>query len=283
MNLDCGQSTVCVFFFRSDDFLQTNFIDFLDSNFSHAQVSESDSSAEISNRVTVVPSNIAGARNQVPEETQSNTTETICQGSQQPTAVSENKSASENEGKEKAAPQQQNAKGLNVSDTEHAGFKSSADNVIVAKEIKEVKHVVAKEAVLVETRTENVKTSPALPEKSLVHNPNKFNTDCSGDDRGNTGLSNAVQTSSKDLKASLGSDLPPVQIPLSSDSCTEKIKNLESETIVFQILSDVLAQVSIVLKDFEEKPTTKSVLQKVEQNYDDGKHSKSEGIGKQFV
>ena len=240
-------------------------------------------SAEISNRVTVVASNIADTRNQVLEETQSNTTETVCQGSQQPTAVSENKSASENEGKEKAAPQQQNAKKLNVYDTEHTGFKSSADNVIVAKEIKEVKHVVAKEAVLVETRTEGVKTFPALQEKSLVHNQHNINTGVTGDDRGSADLSNAVETSSEVLNASLDSDLPPVQIPLSSDSCTEKIQNLESETIVFQILSDVLAQVDIVLKDFEEKPTTKGVLQIVEQNYDDGKHSKSEGIEKQFV
>ena len=256
-----------------------DYIYFLDTNFSHVQVresdsSESDSSAQTSNRVTVVASNIMDTRKQVFGETQGNVVETVSQVSQQPTAVSNDTSASEKEIEEKAMSRQENANELNVPDAGHDTAGTTSNNVIVAKEIQKVKHVVVQETVVIETtKAENVKTSSTLQEKSIVHDQSTSGT---GDHTGSSDLDNAVQTHNKDLMPSGDSDLScHVQISSRSDdspdSCSEKSKNLKSETHVLQTLNDLLAQFDVILEDLEEKLTpTTDVLRQVEQKCDDG-------------
>ena len=246
-----------------------------ESDSSESDSSESDSSAQTSNRVNVVASNIMDTRKQVFGETQGNVVETVSQVSQEPTAVSNDTSASEKEIEEKAMSRQENANELNVPDAGHVSLDTAgktSNNVIVAQEIMEVKHVVVQETVVVETKAENVETSSTSREKNIVHDQSTSGT---GDHTGSSDLDNAVQTHNKDLMPSADSDLScHVQISSRSDdspdSCSEKIKNLKSETHVLQMLNDVLAQFDVILEDLEEKQTpTTDVLQQVEQKYDD--------------
>ena len=221
---------------------------FLGTNLHPAQMGDSGSSTQTSNKVTVVASNITKAKKHILVETQGTSEDTVGQGSQQPATVSEKTSANESENM-KEATSEENGNELNVSDAGHT-VSDTADvtssTPIVAKKDEEIKHVVLQQTVVTETWAEIVKNPSTSQERNVVNDQSKRNE---SDVTGSTDVDNTVQAQNDGLMPSGESCLPEHAQNVSGSSGSKSTKRSDPCINQGKDEIDVLAQFDEILED----------------------------------
>ena len=180
---------------------------FVDTNHSHAQVGDYGSSTQTSNRVTDVPSNITGAREQISGETQGTFEGTVGQASQQPITVSEKTSANEN-GNVEEALQEEDRNESNESDAEHTVSDTAeviSNDVIVTKKIEEITHDVTQQTGATKRSAGMEKNLSTSQENTVILYDQRNRTE--GDGTVSTVVDIIVQTRNENLMPRADSNL----------------------------------------------------------------------------
>ncbi|CAB4042668.1 Hypothetical predicted protein, partial [Paramuricea clavata] len=169
-----------------------------------SDVPQFESSAQISNSVNDVASNIAEVKQQVVVgETETAVAETIGQAHQQLTAVSKKTSVNENKTAEEATWQAGNGNGVIVSDTGHTISGSpeqiSDDLIFVANEFGEIKQVLVQETATTEILTENAQQPSTSQEEMIVDDQNSLGDSNEGGETRSTDVDSTVQVPNKGL------------------------------------------------------------------------------------
>ena len=204
---------------------------------------DSGSPTQTSNRVTDIPST-TGEEKQVSEETQGKPEETVVQGSQQPAAISEKMSVSENENVKEATPKK-NTNELNVSDAGHA-VSDTADvtsisvNTFVAKKDEEMEHDVLQQTAVTETKA----GSEENPSTSQDDHNNRIES-------GGTGSNNTVEVPNRDSKLGADSGLPT--------NSPDQEKGLVKKIPVLNERNDDSAQSDKIVEDLRTVTKTENV------------------------
>ena len=216
-----------------------------------------DTSAQTSKRVTVVAGYITEAKKEVSGETQRTSAETVGQGSQQPTAMTEKTSVCHDQNGKETSQEENTRTSYTVEVT--------LNNDVVEKEVVEIKDIVVEETVVSKTWAEGDKKPFSSLEKSLADDESKSSKSDAAD---TTEVDNSAQAPDKILSPSADLDFPGhVQKDVGNDN---GINNPRSETPVIQKPNEVLPQLDVILKDLGVNQTDNNVnaVQKLEEKED---------------